>query len=61
MWIGWLTEDPKPTPTSIKTEFPTITCSDQHIYTCLKEDKPTKNGKVYEEEIEKIRQEYEAA
>lgn len=60
MWIGWLTEDPKPTPTSIKAEFPTITCSDQHIYNCLKEDKPTKNGKVDEEEIEKIRQEYEA-
>lgn len=60
MWIGWLTEDPKPTPTSIKAEFPTITCSDQHIYNCLKEDKPTKNGKVDEEEIENIRQEYEA-
>ena len=61
MWIGWLYEDPQPTPTSIKAEFPKIKCSDQHIYKCLKEAKPTKNGIVDVEEIERIRQEYEAA
>lgn len=56
-WIKWL--DKKPTATSIKTEFPTITCTDSQISAILKEPKPTKNGKVDEERIERIRKEYE--
>ena len=58
-WIGWLND--KPTAPSIRAEFPSITCSDQHISKCLKEQKPTKYGDVDKEAIEKIRQEYEAA
>lgn len=58
-WIKWL--DKKPTATSIKTEFPTITCADTLISDILREPKPTKNGKVDEEEIERIRKEYEDA
>lgn len=57
-WIEWL--DDRPTATSIKEEFPTITCSDQHISNCLSEVQPSKNGKVDEEAIEGIRREYEA-
>lgn len=58
-WIKWL--DKKPTATSIRTEFPSITCSDSQISDILGEAKPTKNGKVDEEEIERIRKEYEDA
>lgn len=58
-WIGWL--DKKPTATSIRTEFPTITCSDSQISDILGEEKPTKNGKVDEEKIERIRKKYEDA
>lgn len=58
-WIEWL--DDKPSASSIRAEFKSITCRDQYISKCLKEPKPTKNGKVDEEEIERIRQEYETA
>lgn len=58
-WIGWLID--KPTAPSIKAEFHTITCTEQYISKCLKEDKPTKYGKVDEKAIDKIRQEYESA
>lgn len=57
-WIGWL--DSKPSAPSIKAEFPSITCTDQLISQCLKEEKPTKNGKIDVEAIEIIRKEYEA-
>lgn len=58
MWIGWL--DKKPTATSIKKEFPSITCKDSQISEILKEDKPTMGGKINEKAIESIRMEYEA-
>ncbi len=59
LWIEWLSK--KPTAYSIRKEFPTITGSDALISRCFKEKKPMKNGKVDEEVIEKIRQEYERA
>lgn len=58
-WIGWLIQK-RPSASSIRAEFSRITCADQHISNCFKESKPTKNGKVDEKAIEKIRQEYEA-
>ena len=61
MWIGWLDKDNRPSAPSIRGEFPTITGTDQLISNCLKESMPTKNGKVDEEEIERIRLEYEGA
>lgn len=57
-WIKWLYD--KPTATSIRNEFPTITCSDTIVSRCLNEPKPTKNGKEDEEAIEEIRKKYEA-
>lgn len=58
LWIGWL--DKKPTATSIKKEFPSITCKDSQISEILNEAKPTKGGVIDEEAIESIRKEYEA-
>lgn len=50
-WIGWLSK--KPTATSIKEEFPTITCSATVISNVLTEHKPNENA------IEQIRRKYE--
>ena len=63
MWIGWLSEDPKPTSTSIKNEFHTITCTPTEISNSLREPKPIKKGTLGEvdiEAIEEIRKQYEA-
>ena len=46
----------RPTATSIRNEFPTITCSDTIVSNVLKEPKPT-----HPSMIEKIRKEFEQA
>ena len=58
MWIDWID---RPSATSIKNEFPTITCSETIFSRCLNEAKPHKGGKINEDEIERIRKEYEQA
>ena len=52
MWIDWIY---RPTATSIKKEFPTVTCSDTIISRCMKEPPPT-----HPSMIENIRKELES-
>ena len=56
VWIGWITI---PTATSIKNEFPTITCSPQMISKCLGEEKPHRGGVIDEKAVERIRIQFE--
>lgn len=59
MWIGWIE---RPTASSIKQEFSdNITCSESYIIRLLKEAKPTRNGKIDEEKLDEIREEFENA
>jgi len=58
MWINLID---RPTIPSIKKEFPTITCSTTPISQKLNEALPTKNGKVDEELLGKIREKFEHA
>ena len=53
MWIDWIH---RPTATSIKQEFPTVTCSATIISRCLNEPKPTLPSMIKE-----IREEFEQA
>ena len=53
MWIDWIH---RPTATSIKLEFPTVTCSATIISRCLNEPKPTLPSMIKE-----IREEFEQA
>ncbi len=53
MWIELIS---RPTATSIKKEFPSITCSSQQISKCLNEPRPT-----HDTMLKKIWQEYEHA
>ena len=59
MWIGWIE---RPTASSIIQEFSdNITCSESYIIRLLKEAKPTRNGKIDEEKLDKIRKKFENA
>lgn len=59
MWIELIE---RPTASSIKQEFSdNITCSESYIIRHLKEAKPTRNGKIDEEKLDEIREEFENA
>lgn len=58
MWIDWII---LPTAPSIKEEFDRITCADTYVNRILDPEKPKKNGKVDEDLLDKIREEFEQA
>lgn len=57
----WIEVIEIPTAPSLKDEFDNITCRESYINRILDSQKPLKNGKIDEERLNKIRQEFKQA